>query len=107
MGSRVSGAGSTRVERRGAQDLDQFKNRRQSKRTEMAEQGVALFLDGTRVPCIIHDISDPNPNLDAKFNCGMRVELLNVPNGKVPETFWILMQSGRVIEYSPGWTSTL
>lgn len=86
-----------------AKGLDQFKNRRQSKRMEMAEQGVAVFADGTRVPCIIHDMSDP----DAESDFGMRVELINVPNGKVPDSFQIHMKSGRVIQYSPGWVNNL
>jgi len=91
------------VYRQGAKDLDQFKDRRQFKRTDMAQQGVAVFADGTRVPCIIHDMSDP----DAEKGFGMRVELINVPNSKVPHSFQVHLPSGRVIQYSPGWAEAL
>lgn len=83
--------------------MEQFHNRRESERKEMAEQGVAVFEDGTKVACIIHDMSEAG----GENGFGMRVELINVPNGEVPRTFAVHMRSGRIIEYTPGWKDRL
>ena len=69
----------------------------------MAEQGFALFADGTRVNCIIHDAS----NMEGDGRMGMRVELIDCPNGRPPNGFWVLMQSGLVSYYRPSWSGVL
>lgn len=91
------------MDRSSSKPLDQFRDRRQFKRTEVAETGVAVFDDGTRVSCIIHDMSES----DSANGFGMRVELIDVPKGKVPDNFQVHLKSGRVIQYSPGWVSAL
>jgi hypothetical protein len=65
----------------------------------MAKQGVVVFEDGTHVRCIIHDMLAIN----GENRFGMRVELFNVPSGKVSDTFVGHMRSGRVTQYTPGW----
>lgn len=86
-----------------SKSLKQFRDRRKFDRKDMAEQGVAVFEDGTRVPCIIHDMSEGKEN--AIF--GMRVELLNVPNRELPKSCVIHMRSGRAIQYTLGWSTPL
>lgn len=83
--------------------LEKFRNRREFDRKDMAEQGVAVFEDGTRVACIIHDMSEGNEN----EIFGMRVELLNVPKRDLSKTCVIHMHSGRKIQYTLGWTKAL
>lgn len=83
--------------------LEQFRNRRKFNRKDIAEQGVAVFEDGTRVPCIIHDMSEGSEN----DIFGMRVELINVPNVELPKSCVIHMHSGRMIQYTLGWTEPL
>ncbi len=62
------------MDQKKSKSLEQFRDRRKFDRKDMAEQGVAVFEDGTRVPCIIHDMSEGKEN----DIFGMRVELLNV-----------------------------
>lgn len=78
-------------------------DRRKSPRTDMAETGIAVLPDGTRVVCIIHDMSETG----SRSNFGMRVELIDVPPGKAFHSFDVHMKSGRVIRYTPGWKNAL
>lgn len=83
--------------------LEQFRSRRKFDRKDMAEQGIAVFEDGTCVTCIIHDMSEGSEN----DIFGMRVELLNVPDKDLSDNIVIHMSSGRTIQYKLGWKSLL
>ncbi|KQP73642.1 PilZ domain-containing protein [Methylobacterium sp. 37f] len=85
-----------------ASNLDQFRSRRKFERVEMAEQATAVFDDGTRLTCLIHDMSN---GADARI--GMRIELFDCPASGVPKSFLVIMKSGRVIRYTPGWNERL
>ncbi len=86
-----------------SKSLEQFRNRRKLDRTDMAEQGVAVFEDGTRVPCIIHDMSEGKEN----DIFGMRVELLNVPNRELPKKLCNSYALRQAIQYTLGWSTPL
>ncbi len=88
---------------RGKPQREAGADKRQFSRTEVAEQGFALFADGTRVTCIIHDTS----HIEGAGGMGMRIELIDSPHERCPDGFWILMQSGRVTYYRPSWSEVL